>query len=182
MPLSLWSHLCRQQLTLWHHHFHASRFDLRPMLPWELKVQSLLTYMVVVPPLPNKTRPSERQNERRGWNNSQKLIVTLNTSDKQKTFKSSEKDPLNRHLMENENAYETITSISTKKNKKHHAAHKSWFYHPHIWGYIKHESSLQEEVRVHQQKMEGAEAYSQHLLALLQTHYLQKPSLYKSKA
>ena len=52
----------------------------------------------------------------------------------------------------------------------------------HIYGYIKHESSLQEEVRVHQQKMEGAEAYSQHLLALLQTHYLQKPSLYKSKA
>ena len=25
-------------------------------------------------------------------------------------------DPLNRHLMENENAYEMITYISTKKN------------------------------------------------------------------
>ena len=53
--------------------------------------------------------------------------------------------------------------------------------HIYIWIY-KARELLQEEARGCQQKMEGAEAYSQDLLALLQTHYLQKPSLYKSKA
>ena len=53
--------------------------------------------------------------------------------------------------------------------------------HIYIWIY-KARELLQEEVRVRRQKIEGAEAYSQHLLALLQTHYLQRPSLHKSKA